>query len=160
MCIRDRAEAPKETPKEETKQESKPVESSETSGSTGGARFYSPLVLNIASKEGIGMAELEKIPGTGAEGRVTKKDILAYVANRGSKPAETKQAEAPKTETKPVEQKQAPKQEERKIELPKPKIDYNEEGLSVTEFDNIRQKMAEHMVASVRTCLLYTSRCV
>ncbi len=146
-----KAEAPKETPKEETKQESKPVESSETSGSTGGARFYSPLVLNIASKEGIGMAELEKIPGTGAEGRVTKKDILAYVANRGSKPAETKQAEAPKTETKPVEQKQAPKQEERKIELPKPKIDYNEEGLSVTEFDNIRQKMAEHMVASVRT---------
>jgi 2-oxoglutarate dehydrogenase E2 component (dihydrolipoamide succinyltransferase) len=152
-------EAPKEepkaeAPKEETKQESKPVEakeeSVETAGSTGGARFYSPLVLNIASKEGIGMAELEKIPGTGAEGRVTKKDILAYVANRGSKPAETKQAEAPKTETKPVEQKQAPKQEERKIEIPKPKIDYNEEGLSVTEFDNIRQKMAEHMVASVR----------
>ncbi len=145
-----KAEAPKETPKEETKQESKPVEASEPAAQSGGARFYSPLVLNIASKEGIGMAELEKIAGTGAEGRVTKKDILAYVANRGSKPAETKQAEAPKTETKPVEQKQAPKQEERKIELPKPKIDYNEEGLSVTEFDNIRQKMAEHMVASVR----------
>lgn len=152
----DNKEAPKEetkqeAPKEETKQESKPVEvqASETSGSTGGSRFYSPLVLNIASKEGIGMAELEKIAGTGAEGRVTKKDILAYVANRGSKPAETK-TEAPKTEAKPVEQKQAPKQEERKIELPKPKIDYNEEGLSVTEFDNIRQKMAEHMVASVR----------
>lgn len=144
-------ESPKEeTPKEETKQESKPVEASEPVTQSGGSRFYSPLVLNIASKEGIGMAELEKIAGTGAEGRVTKKDILAYVANRGSKPAETKQAEAPKTEAKPVEQKQAPKQEERKIELPKPKIDYNEEGLSVTEFDNIRQKMAEHMVASVR----------
>lgn len=148
-----KAEAPKETPKEETKQESKPVEESEPAAQSGGARFYSPLVLNIASKEGIGMAELEKIAGTGAEGRVTKKDILAYVANRGSKPAETK------TETKPVETKteapkESPKQEskpaERKIELPKPKIDYNEEGLSVTEFDNIRQKMAEHMVASVR----------
>lgn len=148
-----KAEAPKETLKEETKQESKPVESSEPAAQSGGARFYSPLVLNIASKEGIGMAELEKIAGTGAEGRVTKKDILAYVANRGSKPAETK------TETKPAETKteapkETPKQEskpaERKIELPKPKIDYNEEGLSVTEFDNIRQKMAEHMVASVR----------
>jgi 2-oxoglutarate dehydrogenase E2 component (dihydrolipoamide succinyltransferase) len=151
----------KEEPKtqskpEETKTEAK-EESTETSGSTGGARFYSPLVLNIASKEGIGMAELEKIAGTGAEGRVTKKDILAYVQNRGSKPAETK------TETKPAETKaeapketakETPKQEskpaEKKIELPKPKIDYNEEGLSVTEFDNIRQKMAEHMVASVR----------
>ena len=148
-------EAPKEEPKQETKQESKPVdtkeESTEISGSTGGARFYSPLVLNIASKEGIGMAELEKISGTGAEGRVTKKDILSYVANRGSKPAETK-TEAPKEAAKetPKQESKPAAKEERKIELPKPKIDYNEEGLSVTEFDNIRQKMAEHMVASVR----------
>jgi 2-oxoglutarate dehydrogenase E2 component (dihydrolipoamide succinyltransferase) len=52
-----------------------------------GDRFYSPLVLNIAKQEGIGMAELESIPGTGAEGRVTKKDILSYVANRGQAPA-------------------------------------------------------------------------
>lgn len=141
-------EETKEQPKEEVKQESKPVEASEPAAQSGGSRFYSPLVLNIASKEGIGMAELEKIAGTGAEGRVTKKDILSYVQNRGSKPAETKQAEAPKTETKQAAQ--APKHEEKKIELPKPKIDYNEEGLSVTEFDNIRQKMAEHMVASVR----------
>jgi 2-oxoglutarate dehydrogenase E2 component (dihydrolipoamide succinyltransferase) len=49
-----------------------------------GPRFYSPLVLNIAGQEGIGMAELENIPGTGNEGRVTKKDILNYVANRGN----------------------------------------------------------------------------
>ena len=45
-------------------------------------RFYSPLVLNIANSEGISMAELEQIPGTGNEGRVTKKDILHYVQNR------------------------------------------------------------------------------
>lgn len=156
------AETKQEVPKEEPKQEAKPVEvketpkpveASEPAAQSGGARFYSPLVLNIASKEGIGMAELEKIPGTGAEGRVTKKDILAYVQNRGSKPAETKPAET-KTEAPKEPAKETPKQEskpaERKIELPKPKIDYNEEGLSVTEFDNIRQKMAEHMVASVR----------
>ncbi len=44
-----------------------------------GNRFYSPLVLNIARTEGISMNELEKLPGSGKEGRVTKKDILAYV---------------------------------------------------------------------------------
>jgi len=46
-------------------------------------KFYSPLVLNIAQQEGISMAELENIPGTGQEGRVSKRDILAYVAGRG-----------------------------------------------------------------------------
>lgn len=53
-------------------------------------RFYSPLVLNIAASEGVSMTELEHIPGTGNEGRVTKKDILQYVTERkqpGSKPA-------------------------------------------------------------------------
>ncbi len=45
-------------------------------------RFYSPLVRNIARQENIAVAELETITGTGAEGRVTKKDILAYVQNR------------------------------------------------------------------------------
>src|SRR5687768_16070531 len=47
-----------------------------------GNRFYSPLVLNIAASEGVSMSELENIPGTGNEGRVTKKDILQYVSER------------------------------------------------------------------------------
>lgn len=47
-------------------------------------RFYSPLVLNIAREEGISMAELENLPGTGQEGRVTKKDILAFVEQKKS----------------------------------------------------------------------------
>ena len=46
------------------------------------SRFYSPLVKNIAKEENIAVAELEGIPGSGSEGRVTKKDILAYVQNR------------------------------------------------------------------------------
>ncbi|MEX2234827.1 MAG: biotin/lipoyl-containing protein, partial [Cyclobacteriaceae bacterium] len=46
------------------------------------ARFYSPLVKNIAKEENIDVAELEAISGTGSEGRVTKKDIIAYVQNR------------------------------------------------------------------------------
>ncbi|MEO6733362.1 MAG: dihydrolipoamide acetyltransferase family protein [Ferruginibacter sp.] len=52
--------------------------------STNAIRFYSPLVINIAQQEGISMVELENIPGTGQDGRVSKKDILAYIAGRES----------------------------------------------------------------------------
>ena len=46
--------------------------------------FFSPVVLNIASKEGISTSELESIDGTGIGGRVTKKDVLGYLNNKGS----------------------------------------------------------------------------
>lgn len=59
------------------------IKKPEPSLGNGNARFYSPLVLNIAASEGIGMSELEQIPGTGKEGRVTKNDILEYAAKRG-----------------------------------------------------------------------------
>jgi len=108
------------------------------------SRFYSPLVLNIAKEENIPISELETIKGTGLEGRVTKKDILEYIKDRGKttdKPAVPKPAATPATvETSEAAAKPA--------ELPKHTVDYNEEGLSVLEFDNIRQKMAEHMVQS------------
>ncbi len=55
--------------------------SPETSGSD---KFFSPLVKNIAKEEGISVAELEIISGTGSEGRVTKNDILNYVANKAN----------------------------------------------------------------------------
>lgn len=100
--------------------------------------FYSPLVLNIAKKEGIPFAELERINGTGQNGRVTKKDILDYVKNRSAKP--TAKAEQPaKAVVAPVK---------KTVEMPKQEFKFDEEGLSVLEFDNVRQKMAEHMVAS------------
>lgn len=106
--------------------------------------FYSPLVLNIAKKEGIGFNELASIKGTGLQGRVTKKDILEYLKTRKSAPVA---ASAPVAESKPAAvTKTAPAV---KPALPKQEINYNEEGLSVLEFDNIRQKMAEHMVESV-----------
>jgi 2-oxoglutarate dehydrogenase E2 component (dihydrolipoamide succinyltransferase) len=63
-------------------------------------RFYSPLVLNIAKQEGISQTELDAIPGTGAEQRVTKHDILAYVKNRPS--ADTAAVSAPKPVQKPA----------------------------------------------------------
>ena len=75
-----------------------------------GDRFYSPLVKNMAKEEGIAQAELDTIPGTGKEGRVTKKDMLAYIASRGSAPAPTAAspqkaapvAKAPKATAAPV----------------------------------------------------------
>jgi len=48
------------------------------------ARFYSPAVLELAERQGLGPSELQKIRGTGQSGRVTKQDILAYVAARGA----------------------------------------------------------------------------
>ena len=54
----------------------------------GGGRFYSPLVRKIAQAEGIGQQELDAIAGTGKEGRVTKKDILAHVSSRTASPGQ------------------------------------------------------------------------
>lgn len=73
------------------------AENSSSSGNNGhdiaarseSGRFYSPLVRNIAKEENIAMAELESISGTGKEGRVTKKDILSYLDNRGDAPTQT-----------------------------------------------------------------------
>lgn len=132
------------TPKQEVTETI--VENAMTSG--GGERFYSPLVLNIAKQEGISLSELERIPGTGSGGRVSKKDILNYLTNRKSTPPAAepvKKTTQPVQTSKPVQQVSTPKQ----INLPKYEVDYNEEGLSVMEFDNIRQKMADHMVASM-----------
>ncbi|MEL0010188.1 MAG: E3 binding domain-containing protein [Bacteroidota bacterium] len=47
-------------------------------------QFFSPLVRSIAKEEGVSIQELESISGSGQGGRVTKKDILGYVAQRGS----------------------------------------------------------------------------
>jgi len=49
------------------------------------SRFYSPLVKNIASQEGISLDELEKIKGTGQGERVTKYDMISYLKSRGQK---------------------------------------------------------------------------
>ena len=58
-------------------------------------RFYSPLVLNIARQENISMTELESLPGSGKEGRVTKRDVLAYVKTRTAVPAPSPSVSAP-----------------------------------------------------------------
>lgn len=124
--------------------------------STGGNRFYSPLVLNIANKEGISMAELENIPGTGAEGRVSKKDILAYVANRkNGAPAATpvpQAAPASQPVAAPVQQAAAAPA------APAPQAEVNYGGnVEIIEMDRMRKLIAEHMVRSKATSAHVTS---
>jgi 2-oxoglutarate dehydrogenase E2 component (dihydrolipoamide succinyltransferase) len=104
-------------------------------------KFLSPLVKNIAAAEGVTVAELASISGTGKEGRVTKSDILDYVKNRGNQPvaAPAKTVEAPKVvETSaPVAQKAAP------VSI--------SGGDEIIEMDRMRKLISGYMVASVQT---------
>ncbi len=115
-----------------------------------GNRFYSPLVLNIAAQEGIGMTELEALPGTGNEGRVTKKDILAYVAARKSgQPAVTA---TPAAAPAPVAAAAAPAAAP--SAAPAVSVGGNVE---IIEMDRMRKMIAENMVASKRISAHVTS---
>ncbi|HXG38825.1 MAG TPA: dihydrolipoamide acetyltransferase family protein [Bacteroidota bacterium] len=113
------------------------AEEKATARSRNGERFYSPLVRTIAKKEGIAIAELEAIPGSGLGGRVTKKDILAYLTTRTSRGAAVP-SYRPEVHLKPVDEKELLKK------YPAPKY-------KVVQMDNVQLKMAEHMVRSVAT---------
>lgn len=100
------------------------------------SRFYSPLVLNIAQKEGVSLEELELIEGTGIGGRVTKKDILNYIAS-GRK---AKEIITPLISKEPAIPKEA-KIEERPIFEPGEKV-------KIEPMDHMRQLIMQHMVKS------------
>lgn len=118
------------------------------------ARFYSPLVLNIAASEGVSMSELELIPGTGNEGRVTKKDILDYLAARKSgksMPAAAKQAAQQSASTVvPKEETRQPQQ------VPATTISFQGKA-EIIEMDRMRKLIADHMVKSKATSAHVTS---
>jgi len=118
----------------------------------GGSRFYSPLVLNIARAEGISMSQLESLPGTGKEGRVTKADILDFVANRGTGSANAPaSALAVATSNAAVISTQTPA----KVEV-KSSISLNP-GDEIIEMDRVRKMIADHMVMSKHTSPHVTS---
>ncbi len=110
-------------------------------------RFYSPLVMNIAREEAINMAELERIPGTGKEGRVTKKDILAYVSTRtnGNGAVVAPIAPAPVV-VKPI----APSAPAPSATAPKPQPVSVSAGDEMIEMDRMRKMIAGRMVDSKR----------
>ncbi len=117
----------------------------------GEIRFYSPLVLNIAQQEGIGMVELESIPGTGQDGRVSKKDILNYVANRGSN---APVAAAPVVATAVTASTPAPIAP---ITLPAVNATTITGNVEIIEMDRMRKLIAKHMVDSKHTSPHVTS---
>jgi 2-oxoglutarate dehydrogenase E2 component (dihydrolipoamide succinyltransferase) len=126
---------------------------------SGADRFYSPLVKNIAKQEGITVAELDTISGSGSEGRVTKNDILEYVAARESgagqpfKEKAVKEAlsEAEKVEpvTKPAPvKKEEPIQEEVKPVQEREQSNNGDERIPLTRMGKL---IVQHMSASVST---------
>jgi len=100
-------------------------------------RFYSPLVKKIAAAEGISQSELDVIPGTGKNGRVTKNDMLGYLKNRGSKTVVSttisEKSEVKQSVTKPVTT-----------------ISVNGED-EIIEMTRMGKLIAHHMVESVQT---------
>ncbi len=104
-------------------------------------KFFSPLVKNIAKEEGLSLAELEVIQGTGKEGRVTKNDILDYIKNRSSQPVQTsapaKPAQALPSSTAAPSAKAAP-------------VSVNGQD-EIIEMDRMRKMISHHMVQSVQT---------
>ena len=100
-------------------------------------KFFSPLVKNIAKEEGISLAELEAIAGSGKDGRVNKEDLLNYIKNRGSQTsvqpsvvAALKESPVPVAQTVPVSVNG---------------------GDEIVEMDRMRKLISGYMVASLQT---------
>jgi 2-oxoglutarate dehydrogenase E2 component (dihydrolipoamide succinyltransferase) len=115
-------------------------------------RFYSPLVRNIAAQEGIDLSELDSIPGTGAEGRLTKDDLLKYISGHKT-PAgsvqepESQPAQPSTTFVPPVVNASAPASPVQSVSG----------GDEIIEMDRMRKLIADHMVMSKQTSPHVTS---
>ncbi len=104
-------------------------------------RFYSPLVKSIAAEEGISISELDQIKGSGSEGRVTKQDVLDFIAQKVNSSPKVEKSESPKVE-------QIPKA------APAVSISGGDE---IIEMDRMRKLIADHMVMSKQTSPHVTS---
>jgi 2-oxoglutarate dehydrogenase E2 component (dihydrolipoamide succinyltransferase) len=132
-------EAVEKTIEKATEVVSTPISKNSDSG-----KFYSPLVRNIAKTEGVSMEQLETIPGSGKEGRVTKEDILLYLENGGpaSKPAAIKEVE--EKVSKPIQ-----KELQEVVQKVTP-ISVNGED-EVIEMSRMGKLISKHMVNSIQT---------
>ena len=108
-------------------------------------RFYSPLVKSIAKKEGIAITELETIPGTGKNGRVTKKDMLNYIPTRSTTGTNTTFSKNGDSVAEPIVK-----------ETIQPTVTTSGED-EIIEMDRMRKLIANHMVASKQTSPHVTS---
>lgn len=115
-------------------------------GSNG--KFLSPLVRSIAEKEGISQNEIDSINGSGQEGRITKKDILTYLDNRGSVQAVVPVASI--AETKPSAKPETSSASQASgflSNIKEPVVNLNP-GDEIIEMDRMRKLIAEHMIMS------------
>ena len=133
------------------------IQSKDSNNYSDSTKFYSPLVKNIAKEEGITLAELDTIIGSGKEGRVTKEDILSYIPSRKQNNVTANQYSAvPEMSSPQVEvvEKAAPT-----VAAPvqsKPSISLNA-GDEIIEMDRMRKLIADHMVKSKHTSPHVTS---
>jgi 2-oxoglutarate dehydrogenase E2 component (dihydrolipoamide succinyltransferase) len=104
-------------------------------------KFFSPLVKNIAQQEGVSLAELDTIAGSGKDGRVTKDDILNYVKNRGNNTATTPVAATQQVAKTAVEQP---------IATQAVPVSVNG-GDEIIEMDRMRKLISKYMVESLQT---------
>jgi 2-oxoglutarate dehydrogenase E2 component (dihydrolipoamide succinyltransferase) len=144
-------------PQEETITQNLKLNPDNNRNRSNGNRFYSPLVLNIAANEGVNMVELENIPGTGNEGRVTKKDILQYVSDRKSGKVRSSQFTSRTSSYVETEE-----QEERGLQTRPTQeghhVPANYTGnVEIIEMDRMRRLIADHMVRSKQTSAHVTS---
>lgn len=112
----------------------------------GEGRFYSPLVRNMAKKEKISQAELDRIPGTGLNGRVTKKDMLRYLKTR-TVPSSNGSSMKPAPVTTP----------KTASSTAKPAAISMDGATEIVEMDRMRKLIADHMVMSKHTSPHVTS---
>jgi len=112
-------------------------------------RFYSPLVLNIAQSEGVNMSDLEKIKGSGQDGRVTKKDILAFVSSKSNTVSTSLPTniihEVSVVNVTPI------------TTNPQPLPTVYQGNVEIIEMDRMRKLIAKHMVDSKHTSPHVTS---
>ncbi len=106
-------------------------------------KFFSPLVKNIAKEEGISVAELETIKGSGKDGRVTKEDLLNYIKNRGSQPTPVAQPQVSTPVAQPTVATTQPSSQAVPVSV--------NGGDEIVEMDRMRKLISGYMVASVQT---------
>ena len=104
--------------------------------------FISPLIISIAQKENLSIEELQTIPGSGAEGRLQKRDVFNYLKNRKYP-----------IQSKPITDNRQPTTSS----YPKPKINFIEGKDRIVEMDRMRKMIADHMVYSKQTSPHVTS---
>ena len=126
-------------------------------------RWYSPVVLQLAREAGIQPKELDTIPGTGYQGRVSKKDIKSYIVRKQSGDTITTQPAAkpspqPVASVAPQPVATAPAQSSAKpaatpeVQRTTPASGiFSTEGVEVKEMDRVRKVIADHMVMSKHT---------